>query len=31
MRHSIEPGNKIFVKGYGFLSSTKNMSKNIGQ
>ena len=25
MRHSIEPKNRIYVKGYGFLSFAKNM------
>ena len=30
MRYSIEPRNKIYVKGCGFLSSAKNMSKNLG-
>ena len=28
MSYSIQPGDRIFVKGYGFLSFTKNMSKN---
>ena len=28
-RYSVEPKNRIFVKGYGFLSFTKNMGKNI--
>ena len=27
MRYSIEPRDRIFVKGYGFLSFAKNMSK----
>ena len=31
MRYSIQPKNGIFVKGYGFLSFAKNMSKNIGK
>ena len=26
-----EPKDQIFVKGYGFLSFAKNMSKNIGK
>ena len=26
-----EPRDQIFVKGYGFLSFAKNMSKNIGR
>ena len=30
-RYSVEPKDQIFVKGYGFLSSAKNMSKNIGK
>ena len=30
-RYSIKPKDRIFVKGYGFLSSNKNMSKNIGK
>ena len=29
MRYSIEPGDRIYVKGYGFLSFTKNMGKNL--
>ena len=29
MRYSMEPGDKIYVKGYGFLSFTKNMGKNL--
>ena len=29
MRYSAEPRGRIFVKGYGFLSFTKNMGKNI--
>ena len=31
MHYSIEPRDIIFVKGYGFLSFAKNMSKNIGK
>ena len=31
MRYSVQPWNRIFVKGYGFLSFTKNMGKNIGK
>ena len=27
MRYSIEPRDKIYVKGYGFLSFAKNMGK----
>ena len=29
MRYSIEPKNRISVKGYGFLSLAKNMGKNL--
>ena len=29
MRYSIEPKNRIYVKGYGFLSFAKNMGKNL--
>ena len=29
MRYSIEPRHRIYVKGYGFLSFAKNMSKNL--
>ena len=29
MRYSIEPGDRIYVKGYGFLSFAKNMGKNL--
>ena len=29
MRYSMEPGDKTYVKGYGFLSFTKNMGKNL--
>ena len=29
MRYSIEPRDKIYVKGYRFLSFAKNMSKNL--
>ena len=29
MRHSIEPKDRIYVKGYGSLSFAKNMSKNL--
>ena len=29
MRYSIEPKDKIYVKGYGFLSFAKNMGKDI--
>ena len=29
MRYSIEPRDKIYVKGYGFLSFTKNIGKRL--
>ena len=29
MRYSIEPGDRIYVKGYGFLSFPKNMGKTL--
>ena len=29
MRYSIEPIDKIYVKGYGFLSFAKNMVKHL--
>ena len=29
MRYSIEPGDRVYVKGYGFLSFAKNMGKNL--
>ena len=29
MRYSIEPTDTIYVKGYGFLSFAKTMSKNL--
>ena len=29
MRYSIEPRERIYVKGYGFLSFAKNMGKNL--
>ena len=29
MRYSIEPRDRIYVKGYGFLSFTKNIGKNL--
>ena len=31
MRYSIEPRDRIHVKGYGFLSFAKNMSNKYGQ
>ena len=29
MRYAIEPRDRIYVKGYGFLSFTKNMGKTL--
>ena len=29
MRHSIEPKDRIYVKGYGFLSFVKNMGTHV--
>ena len=29
MRYSIEPKDRIYLKGYGFLSFAKNMDKNL--
>ena len=29
MRYSIEPRDRIYGKGYGFLSFAKNMGKNL--
>ena len=29
MRYSIEPRDRIYLKGYGFLSFVKNMGKNL--
>ena len=29
MKYSIEPRDRIFVKGYGFLSFAKNMGKSL--
>ena len=31
MHYSVQPTDRIFVKGYGFLSFAKSMSKNIGK
>ena len=31
MIYSIKPRDRIYVRGYGFLSFAKNMGKNIGQ
>ena len=31
MRYSVEPRDRIYVKGYGFLSFDKNMSNKYGQ
>ena len=30
-RYSVQPRDRIFVKGYGFLSFADNMGKNIGK
>ena len=30
-RYSVQPRNRIFGKGYGFLSFAKNMGKDIGK
>ena len=30
-RYSVQPKNRIFVKGSGFFSFLKNMGKNIGK
>ena len=30
MQYSVQPRDRIFVKGYGFLSFAKNMAKSIG-
>ena len=30
-RYLVQPRDRIFVKGYGFLSFAKNMGKNIGK
>ena len=30
MRYSIEPRDRIYVKGYGFLSFARNMSNKYG-
>ena len=29
--YSVQPGDQIFVKGYGFWSFAKNMGKNISK
>ena len=29
MRYSIEPRDRVYVKGYGFLSFVKNMGQNV--
>ena len=31
MRYSAQPRDRIFAKGYGFLSFAKNMGKNINK
>ena len=30
-RYSVQPRDRIFVKGFGFLSFAKNMGRNIGK
>ena len=30
-RYSVQPRDRIFIKGYGFLSFAKNMSKNVDE
>ena len=30
-RHSVQPRDRMLVKGYGFLFFAKNMGKNIGK
>ena len=30
MRYSVQPSDRIFVKGYGYLSFAKNMGRKIG-
>ena len=29
MRYSVEPRDRTYIKGYGFLSFAKNISKNL--
>ena len=31
MKYSVQPRDRIFVKGYGFLSFAKNVGKNVGK
>ena len=31
MRYSVQPKDRVVVKGYGFVSFAKNMSKNMGK
>ena len=31
MGHSVQPRDRVFVKGYGLLSFAKNMTKKIGK
>ena len=31
MRHSIEPSDRIYVKGYGFISFARSMSNKYGK
>ena len=30
-RYSVQPTDRIIVKGYGFMSFAKNMGKNVGK
>ena len=30
-RYSVQTGDRVFLRGYGFLSFPKNMGKNIGK
>ena len=31
MRYSVEPRDRVYVKGYGFMSFARSMSKKYGQ
>ena len=31
MCYSVQPKDRVFVKGYGFLSFAKNVNKNVGK
>ena len=31
MHYSVQPKDRVFIKGYGFLCFAKNMGKNIGK